>query len=195
MKGSMTGTPQLGRVLAVAGAAVLAVSVFLPWYSVAITPGGAAYAQVALNSAAQRYGNATLQAEANTIGTSISSVAGHQVATVTAHQLLKTVSVVLLILAALAFLGALMWLAEIEEPIEVDGGQVAAVGALALLLVLFRMVDRPSVAFFSLSLSWGVWLALLSSVAVVAGGLLGRAPKQRGVETPFAPVGYSRPRA
>jgi len=188
----MTGTPQLGRVVAVAGAAVLAVSIFLPWYSVAITSGGAAYAQAALTDAAQRYGNATLQADANTIGTSFTSVAGHQVATVTAHQLLKTISIVLLILAALAFVGALMWLAEIEEPLEVDGGQVAAVGALAFLFVLFRMVDRPSVAFFSLSLSWGIWLALLSSAAVVVGGLTGRAPKQRPVQTAFAPVGYSR---
>lgn len=191
----MSGNPKLGRVVAVAGAAVLAVSIFLPWYSVAITSGGAAYAQAALNDAAQRYGNATLQAEANSVGTSFTSVAGHQVATVSAHQLLKTVSVVLLTLAALAFIGALMWLAEIEKPLEVDGGQVAAVGALALLFVLFRMVDRPSVPFFSLSLGWGIWLALLSSAAIVAGGLLGRAAKQPPTRTAFAPVGYSRPRA
>jgi len=188
----MSGTSQLGRVLAVAGAAVLAVSVFLPWYSVTITSGGAALAQAELNSAAQRYGNAALQAEVNTVGTTFSAAAGHQIATLSAHQLLKTLSVVLLILAALAFLGALMWLAQIEEPLEVDGAQIAAVGALALLLVLFRMVDHPSVAFLSLSLSWGAWLAFLSCVAIVAGGLLGRTPKQRRVEASFASVGYSR---
>ena len=154
-----------------AASALLAVSVFLPWYSVTITPAGAAYAQGALNVAAARYGNATLQTEANTLGSSFTSVAGHSLGTVSAHQFLKTVSVVLLILAAVAFVGALLWLAEIEEPIEVSGGQVAVVGVLASLLVLFRMLDRPTAAseFFSLSLSWGIWLALASSVAIAAG--------------------------
>jgi hypothetical protein len=168
-------TSRLGRVVAVAGAAILAVSVFLPWYSLTITPAGAAYAQGALNVAAARYGNAALQAEATTVGASFTSVAGHQLGTVSAHQILKTVSVVLLVLAAVAFVGALLWLAEIEDPIEVSGAQVAAVGAVAALVVLFRMLDRPSGAsVFSFSLSWGVWLALLSSAAIVAGAWTGR---------------------
>jgi hypothetical protein len=170
---------RLGQVAAVTGAAMLAVSVFLPWYSVTITPGGAAYAQQALNTVAKQYGNAALQAEANTVGTSLASVAGQNVGTVSARQSLKTVNVVLLILAGLAFLGAVLWLAEIAEPIEVDGGQVAAIGVLAMLVVLFRMLDRPSAPFqlVSLSLSWGIWLALMSSAAIVAGALAGRAAK------------------
>ena len=168
-------TSRLGRVIAVAGAALLAVSVFLPWYSLTITPAGAAYAQGALSAVAARYGNAALQAEANTVGASFTSVAGHQLATVSAHEVLKTVSAVLLVLAAVAFVGALLWLAEIEEPIEVGGGQIAVVGVLASLLVLFRMVDHPAGAtVFSFSLSWGIWLALLSSAAIVAGGWAGR---------------------
>lgn len=162
------------------GAALLAVSVFLPWYSLTITPAGAAYAQGALNVAAARYGNAALQAEANTVGSSFTSVAGHQLATVSAHQVLKTVSVLLLVLAAVAFIGALLWLAEIEEPIEVSGGQVATVGVLAVLLVLYRMLDRPTgAALFSFSLSWGIWLALVSSIAIVGGALVGRSATTR----------------
>jgi hypothetical protein len=168
-------------VLSVTGAALLAVSVFLPWYSVTITAAGAEYAQQAMNGAATRYGNATLQDAAATVGAQFSALAGHQVGTVSAHDALKTLSVVLLLLAAAAFLGALVWLAELHAPIEVDGGQVAVVGGAAALFVLYRMADHPgpSVTVFSLSLSWGIWLALLSSLAVVAGGMLGRAEQRR----------------
>ncbi len=174
----VNGSPtRLGRAVAVAGAALLAVAVFLPWYSVSITADGAAYARQALDQVAAQYGNAVLQAEANAVGASFSLAAGHQVATLSAHQSLKAISVILLICAALAFLGALLWLAEIDAPIAVDGAQIAAVGVLALLFVLYRMVDRPDAAarYFSLYLSWGVWLALLGGLAIVAGGLLGRA--------------------
>jgi len=166
----------LGPVVAVTGAALLALSVFLPWYSVSITATGAAYAQQAMSSVAQQYGNATLQAAADTVGSRFSALAGHPLGTVTAHETLKTLSVVLLLLAAAAFVGALVWLAEANAPIEVDGRQVAAAGVVAALVVLFRMVDHPgaSSAFVSLSLSWGIWLALVSSAAIVAGGVIGR---------------------
>jgi hypothetical protein len=167
---------RLGQVVAVTGAALLGLSVFMPWYGVTITSAGAAYAQGALSDAAARYGNATLQAQATSVGSTFTSIAGHQLGTVSAHQALKTVSVLLLILAGLAFLGALVWLAEIETPIEVSAGQIATVGVLATLVVGFRMIDRPSapLALFALSLSWGSWLALLSAIAIVAGTLAAR---------------------
>ena len=189
MRGSRA---RLGRAVSVAAAALLAVSVFLPWYSVSITADGAAFAQQALDQAAREYGNATLQAEANAVGASFSLVAGHRVATLSAHQSLKTISVILLILAALSFLGALLWLAEIDEPISVTGGQVAAVGALALLLVFYRLVDPPyaAVRYFSLSSSWGVWLALLSSAGIVAGALLGRAQEPPARPAAVTPTRY-----
>jgi hypothetical protein len=161
----------------VTGGAMLALSVFLPWYSVGITAGGAAYAQQAINAVAQRYGNASFQAAATNIGAQFPTLAGHQLGTVSAHQILKTISVLLLILAAMAFVGGLLWLVEADAPIQVNGGQVAAVGAIATLFVLFRLVDHPgpSAPFISLSLSWGIWLAFLSSLAIVIGGLIGRA--------------------
>src|SRR5664279_1448740 len=93
----------VGPIVAVAAAALLALSIFLPWYGVRITASGAADAQQALKVAAARYGNATLQSEANAIGSSFSSIAGRQVATLSAHQVLKNISVVLLLLAALSF--------------------------------------------------------------------------------------------
>jgi hypothetical protein len=81
------------------------------------------------------------------------------------------------LLAALSFLGALDGLTGASNALEVSGGQVAAVGAVAMLLVLYRMVDRPGTPLnaYSLSLGWGAWLALISSAAIVVGGLVGRA--------------------
>ena len=165
----------VGPIVAVTGAAVLALSIFLPFYGVTITASGAASAQQALKAAAARYGNATLQTEANAIGSSFASVAGRQVGTLSAHQALKNISVILLLLAALTFLGALIWLTGASSTLEVSGGQVAAVGAVATLLVLYRMVDRPGTFLhvYSLSLGWGAWLALISSIGILAGGLIG----------------------
>jgi hypothetical protein len=165
----------MGPIVAVSGAALLAVSIFLPWYGVRITANGANYAQQALQSVATKYGNATLQSEANAIGSTFSSVAGRQVATLSAHQVLKNISVILLLLAALAFLGALIWLTGASGALDVSGGQVAAVGTVATLLVVYRMVDRPGTLLhlYSLSLAWGAWLTLISSVAIVVGGLIG----------------------
>jgi membrane protein YqaA with SNARE-associated domain len=170
----------IGPVVAVIGAALLALSVFFPWYGVTITASGATYAQQAFQIAAAKYGNATLQAEANAIGSSFSRVAGHQIATLSAHQMLKNISVILLLLAALAFLGALIWLTGASGSLEVSGGQVAAVGMVATVLVLYRMVDRPGTYLnvYSLSLGWGAWLALLSSLGIVVGGLIGWANDQ-----------------
>jgi hypothetical protein len=83
---------------------------------------------------------------------------------------LKYLNVILLILAAIAFLAALLRLA---GAIQTSSSQIAFVGLLATVCVLFRMVERPAPLeeVFSLSLSWGIWLALASSVAVVIGSL------------------------
>lgn len=163
-----------GPVVAVTGAATLALSVFLPWYSVGITASGAIYAQQQMNAVAQQLGNSTLQAAAARIGAQFPTLAGHQLGTVNAHQAAKTISALLLILAAVGFIGALIQLSEGDAPIEVNRGQLATVGVVATVLVLFRMVDHPgrSAAYVSLSLSWGIWLALLGSLAIVVGALI-----------------------
>ncbi len=164
---------RLGSLISAIGAALLAVSVFLPWYGVTLTASGAASARQALNNVAQQYGNATFQTQAKVIGLGFGAFTGHQVTTLSAHQALKYLNVILLILAAIAFLIALLRLAGASETIQAGGNQLAFVGLLATVCVLFRMVERPAPqeTFFSLSLSWGVWLALASSVAVVIGSL------------------------
>jgi hypothetical protein len=160
---------RLGSLISAIGAALLAVSVFLPWYGVTLTASGAASARQALDNVAQQYGNATFQTQAKAIGLGFGAFTDHQLTTLSAHQALKYLNVILLILAAIAFLAALLRLAGIQT----GGGQIAFVGLLATVCVLYRMVERPAPleGVFSLSLSWGIWLAFASSVAVVVGGL------------------------
>ena len=161
-----------GLLVSALGAAVLAVAMFLPWYSVSITPTGAAEAQQQLSTVAQQYGNASLQNMANEVGAQFSSVAGRPLATVSAHQVLKDVSKLLLLLAAVALVASLLSLADV---VEVSGGQIALVGFTAALLVLFRMVSPPGTdaGFISLSLGWGSWVALLAAAGIIGGGLWG----------------------
>ena len=166
--------PQLGFLVAALGAAVLAVSVFLPWYGVSITASGAASAQQELNAVAQQYGNTTFQAGASRLGAEFGSFSGRQLGTVSAHEALKDTSRILLVLAAVSLLASLLRLAGLNGTLEAGGGQIALVGGLAALFVLYRLVTPPGspTELFSLSLSWGIWLALLSAAAIVGGGLL-----------------------
>ena len=162
---------QLGFLVAALGAAVLAVSVFLPWYGISITASGAASAQQELNAVAQQYGNTTFQTGASQLGAEFGSLSGRELGTVSAHEALKDTSRILLLLAGVSLLVSLLHLSGLRPT---SGGQIALVGGLAALFVLYRMVSPPgsSTDLFSLSLGWGVWLALLSTAAIVGGGLL-----------------------
>ncbi len=156
--------------LAAVGAAVVVLATFQPWYAVSITPAGAVAAQQQLNSVAQQYGNSAFQSLANEIGSRFTAVAGKRVATLSAHQSMKRMSELLLLLAGLALLASLWRLAGM---IEGGGGLVAALGVVAVLCVLYRMFFPPSPAagYISLSLSWGSWLALIGATAVAVGGM------------------------
>jgi hypothetical protein len=164
----------LGFLIAALGAAVLAVSVFLPWYGVSITASGAASARQKIAAVAQQYGNAESEAVANQIGAEFSSYTGRQLATVSAHDISKDIGRILLVLAAVALLASLLRLAG-AGVFEAGGGQIALAGGTAALFVLYRMLERPGgerLQLISLSLTWGIWLALLGAAAIVAGGLL-----------------------
>ena len=164
----------LGLMFAALAAVVLALSVFAPWYGVSITASGAAAARQELATVARQFGNATFQMRASGIGAQMSSLAGHQVATVSAHQALKHVSLILLILAGIALLASLLRLANMRGLLFATGGQIALAGALAFAVVFFRVLVRPGagIDLIALSPSWGIWLALLSAAAVAAGGLI-----------------------
>jgi hypothetical protein len=164
----------LGLLITALGAATLALSVFLPWYGVSITAAGTASAQQTLTSVAQQYGNATLQATTSELGAEFGSIAGRQLTTVTAREALSHISAFLLLIAGIALLASLLRLADFSLPIEAGGGQIALAGVAAALCVLFRMLVRPGAQtdLISLSLSWGIWLALVGAAAMVCGGLL-----------------------
>jgi hypothetical protein len=176
----------LGFLISALGAAVLGVSVFLPWYGVSITAAGAATAQQQLSAVAQQYGNSTLQAGASQLGAEFNSLAGHQLATVSGHDSSKHLSLLLLLLAGITLLAALLRLAGVKGLLEAGGGQVAVAGVVAALFVGYRMLVPPGAEtdLVSLSLSWGIWLALLSAAAIIAGGLMsaGGRTRQRPVD-------------
>jgi len=159
-----------GSALSALGAAILAVSVFLPWYGISLTASGITYAQHGLNTVAQQYGNALFQSEANNLSSSFTSLIGRQITTLSAHQVLKYLDTLLVVLAVLAFLAAL---GHLVGTANTGRGQIAFVGLVATACVLFRMVNPPlpQAAPFTLSLSWGIWLALAGSIAIVAGDL------------------------
>ena len=164
----------LGLLISTLGAAVLALSVFAPWYGVSITAEGTAVAQQEIVAIARQYGNTAFQARANGLGPRFNQLAERQLATVDAHQSLKHVSEILLALAGIALLASLLRLADMRGMLAASGGQVALLGGLAAAVVLFRMLKRPDPAasLISLSLGWGIWLALLSAGVVVTGGLI-----------------------
>jgi hypothetical protein len=164
-----------GPLVATACAAVLAVSVFLPWYGVSLTANGTAYFQQETQKLAAQYGNAALQSEVGGLNTDVSGLAGHQLATLSAHDAFKYMSVVVLLLAGAAFVLALLGLAGAPGLGSSHGSAIARLGILASICVLFRMFERPSAPggeeYFSLSLHYGAWLALLSSLGLILGGM------------------------
>jgi hypothetical protein len=186
----MTGDrPRYGLLVSALGAIVLAVSVFLPWYGVSFTASGLAFAQQAGDQAAAQFGNATLQSYMGEFHANLSSLAGHQFTAMSAHQALKDLNVVLLLLAGAAIVIALLALggAGFSSVSSPDGhrGPLALLGLLAAACVLFRMVDPPTPAggMLALSLREGSWLALLGSVAMVGGAFLPERLAARGASS------------
>jgi len=163
-----------GLLIAALGAAVLAISVFAPWYGLSITQSGATAARQQLVSAARKYGNTTLQTKAHVQGERFNLLVGRRLATVSAHQALSHVSLILLVLAAVALLASLLRLADTRGLLFATGGQIALLGVLGVAVVGWRILRPPGAAgeLISLSPTWGIWLALLSAATVVGGALV-----------------------
>jgi hypothetical protein len=163
-----------GLLISTLGAIVLAVSVFLPWYGVSFTAAGLTSVQQIGDQAASQFGNAAMQSYMSNFHAGLNSLAGHQFMALSAHQALKDLNVVLLLLAGLAVVIALMALAGPGFSSS-DGHRapLGLLGAVAAVCVLYRMVDRPTPAgdLLALALREGAWLALLGSVAMVVGAL------------------------
>jgi hypothetical protein len=163
-----------GSLISAIGAIVLVIAVFLPWYGLSFTEHGIAFAQQAGEGFAAQFGNAALQERVAEAHATLSALAGHEFVAVSAHQALKTVNVVLLVLGGLACAVALV---SLLDPSAIAGGGrslLTLFGLGAAAFVIFRMLEPPTPegGVISLSLREGSWLALLGSVAVVVGALL-----------------------
>lgn len=156
---------------------MLAVAVFLPWYGVSFTAHGIAIAQRIGSEFVAQFGNANLQGHLGAFNAGISGLSGNEIVGLSAHQTLRNLNIVLLIAAGLACVIALLGLAGPESASsEANRAPLALVGAVAALCVLYRIVvpPTPDGDLITLSLREGVWLALLGSVAIAVGALLGR---------------------
>jgi len=175
--------PRYGPLVSGLGAAALGISVFLPWYSVTLTQSGVESAQQTLGAVARQYGNQNFQSAAGEVSAKFGELAGHQLGTLTAHDVLKVLSIVFLVLAAIGLGAALLNLA---GGARTGRGQIALVGLAAGLGVVFRMIDPPAPqeAVIALSLDWGAWLALIGSAAMIVGDLwLGPGPEHQDAST------------
>ncbi len=163
-----------GLLASALGAIVLAISVFLPWYGVSLTPAGIALVQQVGDNLAAQFGNATLQADIGGLHAGLAGLAGQQVVALSAHQALKDMNVVLLVLAGLALLDALIPLARSASPLpDGAGASLVLLGSVATLCVRSRMIvpPMPPGGVIALSLREGAWLALLGSVTMLVAGL------------------------
>jgi hypothetical protein len=177
-----------GLLVATLGAVLLAVSVFLPWYGVSFTQYGADQAAHVGQEVIERFGNSSLSPYAARLPAEAAQLAGRQVGAVSAHDVLKNISVILMILAGLALLDALIPLARGARVPDGAGGALALVGLVAAGLVLFRIAVPPAAGgdYLALSPREGAWLSLLGSLAMIAGGLWPRSLRPSGEEPPPA---------
>jgi hypothetical protein len=161
-----------GLMVSSLGAILLIVSVFLPWYGISVTPAGASLIGQVGDQFAAQFGNAALQSYVGGLHGTFASLAGQRLGGVSAHQVLSHVSVVLLVLAALALLDAMLPLARASAVPDGAGGAVVLLGLLAGAVVVYRMVSPPTPAgnIIALSLREGAWLALMGSLMMAVGG-------------------------
>ncbi len=183
-----TDRSRYGLLVSALGAIILAISVFLPWYAISLTPAGAGLLAQAGDQFAAQFGNAALQSYVGSLHGTFAALGGQQIGTETAHQALSDLSIVLLVLAGLAMLDALFPLARAATAVPAGaGGAVVVLGMIAVLCVLYRMVlpPTPGGEFFALSLREGAWLALLGSLMMIVGAVWPRALP--AISTPDGP--------
>jgi hypothetical protein len=164
-----------GLLVSALGGLALAIGVFLPWYGVSIT-------QAAIDAANQQL--AHLPAQYSGLGAQVSSIfsqnsgalIGHEVFSVSGHQAFSHMSIVLLVIGVIATLIALFALAQPSPALPQNAsGLLVAGGAIAALLVGYRVLSPPPVGALTLATKPAAWACLLGSAAIVAGALWPRA--------------------
>ena len=146
-----------GQALAAVGGAGLAASLWLPWYSVQIS-------QAAVNSITQSAQQLGALAPLVRTGAQLLNQLGpfH----VTAWQVFKTTPAVLLVVAVIA--GGLAVLALTDRAGNTSQITMLA-GALGAVLVGYRIAVPPGQGSF-VHPAWGIYLALVSTLLMLAGG-------------------------
>jgi hypothetical protein len=170
----MSGSgPRYGLLVSASGAVALAIAVFLPWYGVSFTAHGLALAERFGDQAAAQFGNATLQSYMSQAHASFAALAGHELGSLSAHQALSTLNVVILILAGAGIALSLLALSGAYSA-DASRAPLALLGAVAAICVLYRMIDPPSPSgeLLALSLREGVWIALIGALAMLGGALV-----------------------
>ncbi len=174
-----------GHALAALGGAGLAASLWLPWYTVQ-------FSQAAVNSIAQSAQQLGALAPLVRSGAQLLNQLGpfH----VTAWQAFKTMPAVLLVVAVIA--GGLALLA-LTDRARITSQPTMLAGAVGAVLVGYRIVVPPGQGSF-VHPAWGIYLALISALLMLAGGALsgseGREPIPTATQldpTAYTPEGAS----
>lgn len=165
------------------GAIVLGLAVFLPWYGVGFSASGVAFLERSDSQVVAQFGNAALQEKLVGLHAQLSTLAGRQIGSISAHQVFTRIGPLLLIFAGLGILISLFSVVrDASSEFDASGSWIALLGVLALICVLYRIVARPTgdQAYLVLSLREGAWLALLGAGAMIAGGLWPRRLRAEG---------------
>lgn len=89
----------------------------------------------------------------------------------------------LLVVGVIAIIPAALDIFDLEIELPVAPGMVILVaGAIGVLWILLRIVDKPGAAGVSVSLGIGIWIGLIAAAAVTAGGFLQRQDEDSGYE-------------
>jgi hypothetical protein len=134
-----------GAALGLGGGAVLLISLFLNWYKDDLS---------SLPAAAR---------------------GGVEAASYTAFEGLERTDVMIAVVAGLAILAGIAALGSVFKNVGAVGWTLTALGLAGALLVLYRGSERPEPKFafgIETSLQFGWYLALVSSLVVVAGGVV-----------------------
>ncbi len=156
---------RLGDVLTLAGAGVLLLALFAPWYRVVLPPGFADAFRSAVTGTTDPFARA--------LGEVFVAQTDHAIRgglPVTAWDAFKILDVVLLAAAAGAALLIVLSITDrLSRPVD---DLVSAAGTLAVGGVLFRIIVRPGPSEV-LTIGYGAWMALAGAVAIIVGSRLG----------------------
>jgi hypothetical protein len=102
---------------------------------------------------------------------------GHVIFDLTAWQAFSVTDIVLAAAAVMGLSVAICVLFGVSVSYPVAGSSVACgFGAVAVVLIVIKLLDPPSAGDVSLDVDYGAWLGLASALAISIGGYMGMQP-------------------